>query len=170
MIEAPPVLTLRREFARPDPALLAQLEAVPTSLVADALGGRGAMDYRIKPLPDADAPPSTFVGTALTCGCGPADNLAVIAALARAQPGDVIVASTDACVVTALVGDRVMGMARNAGVRCASDRWSGARCGWHKHLWFAGLLARRLAELTGLQRAGICRLADHPGRRLGRVG
>ncbi|MHA1565897.1 MAG: RraA family protein [Alphaproteobacteria bacterium] len=117
MIEAPPVLTLQRDFERPDPKLLAQLEGVPTSLVADALGGRGAMDYRIKPLPDPGGPKPAFVGTALTCGCGPGDNLAVIAALARAQPGDVIVASTDACVVTALIGDRVMGMALNAGVR-----------------------------------------------------
>ncbi len=117
MIEAPPVLTLRRDFERPDPELLAALEAVSTSYVADALGGRGAMDYRIKPLPDAGSPHPAFFGTALTCACGPADNLAVIAALSLAQPGDVIVASTDACVVTALIGDRIMGMARNAGVR-----------------------------------------------------
>ncbi len=117
MIEAPPVLTLRRDFERPDPKLLEQLEGVPTGNVVDALGGRGALDYRIKPLPDADSPNPAFIGSALTCACGPADNLAAVAAVSLAKPGDVIVASTDACMVTALVGDLVMGMARNAGVR-----------------------------------------------------
>ncbi len=117
MIEAPPVLTLRREFERPDPKLLEALEAVPTGFAVDALGGRGAMDYRIKPLPDMAGSSPIIVGTALTCACGPADILALLAALSVAKPGDVIVAATDACTTTALVGDQVMGMARNAQVR-----------------------------------------------------
>ena len=37
-----------------------------------------------------------MVGVALTCHAGPADNLAAFGAVAVAEPGDVIVAATDA--------------------------------------------------------------------------
>ena len=48
------------------------------------MGGRGALDYRIKPLAPVT---SVMVGVAITCHCGPADNLALFAALAMAQGG-----------------------------------------------------------------------------------
>ena len=56
------------------------------------------------------------MGVAVTCHCGPADNLALFAALASARPGDILVAATDGFTGTAVTGDLLMGMARNLGV------------------------------------------------------
>jgi 4-hydroxy-4-methyl-2-oxoglutarate aldolase len=57
------------------------------------------------------------MGVAVTCHCGPADNLALFAALEAAGPGDILVAATDACVSTSVTGDLLLGMARNRGVQ-----------------------------------------------------
>jgi 4-hydroxy-4-methyl-2-oxoglutarate aldolase len=113
MIKDPPLLTIRRNFSRPVPEQIAALANVPTGHAVDALGGRGALDYRIKPLAPVKA---VIVGTAITCHCGPADNLALFAALTMASPGDLLVAATDNCTVTSVSGDLLMGMARNRGV------------------------------------------------------
>jgi 4-hydroxy-4-methyl-2-oxoglutarate aldolase len=112
VIEDPPVLQIRRNFPRPDHALLARFENVQTEHLADAMGGRGALDFMVKPIDPARA---NFVGTAVTCLCGPGDNLAIVASLSLLQPGDVIVAATDAHSILAVVGRRVTGMARNRG-------------------------------------------------------
>jgi 4-hydroxy-4-methyl-2-oxoglutarate aldolase len=113
MIKDPPALTIRRNFPRPTPAEIAAFADVPTGYVVDALGGRGALDYRIKPLLPVK---SVMVGVAVTCHCGPADNLAAFGALEVAKAGDVVVAATDGFTATALVGDLYMGMARNRGL------------------------------------------------------
>ena len=110
MIKDPPALTIRRTFPRPPAAEIAAFAGVPTGYVVDALGGRGALDYRIKPLLPVK---SVMVGVAVTCHCGPADNLAAFGALEAAKAGDVVVAATDGFTATALVGDLYMGMARN---------------------------------------------------------
>jgi 4-hydroxy-4-methyl-2-oxoglutarate aldolase len=57
------------------------------------------------------------VGVAITCQCGPADNLALFAALATAQPGDILVAATDGFTATSVSGDLLVGMAKNRGIR-----------------------------------------------------
>ena len=80
--------------------------------LVDAMDGRGALDPRIRLLEGYPAD-TMLVGPALTCHCGPGDNLALHAALAEANPGDVIVAATDAFEGTCLTGDLLMGMARN---------------------------------------------------------
>ena len=113
MIKDPPLLTIRRDFPRPAPADVAAFANVPTGHVVDALGGRGALDYRIKPLAPAA---SVMVGVAITCHCGPADNLGLFAAMATAKPGDILIAATDAFTATAVTGDLLLGMARNRGV------------------------------------------------------
>ncbi len=46
MIEDPPLLQIRRNFARPEPATLALFANVPTEHIADAMDGRGALDPR----------------------------------------------------------------------------------------------------------------------------
>jgi 4-hydroxy-4-methyl-2-oxoglutarate aldolase len=76
------------------------------------MGGSGALDYRIKPAIDEHA---AFCGVALTCDAGPADNLALLAALESVQPGDVIVCTTGSYTGCAVTGDLVLGMARNCG-------------------------------------------------------
>ena len=113
MIKDPPVLTIRRDFPRPRPETVKAFAGVPTGYVVDALGGRGGLDHRIKPLAPQTA---VLVGTAMTCHCGPADNLALFGALAIAAPGDILVAATDAFTATAVTGDLLLGMARNRGL------------------------------------------------------
>lgn len=112
MIDEPPLLTVRAGFARPAADAVAAFAGVPTGWIVDCLGGRGALDYRIKPV---DPERAAFAGVALTCNVGAADNLAVFAALAEARPGDVILCATDAFTATAVIGDLVAGMARNVG-------------------------------------------------------
>jgi len=114
MIKDPPLLTIRRNFPRPKAEQVAAFAGVPTGYAVDALGGRGALDYRIKPLAPVR---SVMVGVAITCHCGPADNLALFGALAVAKPGDILVAATDGFTATSVTGDLLMGMARNRGVK-----------------------------------------------------
>ena len=51
------------------------------------------------------------------CRAGPADNLALFAALEAAKPGDIVVAASDASSTTAITGDLLLGMALNRGIR-----------------------------------------------------
>jgi len=113
MITDPPLLRIRRGFPRPSAALLAGFAGVPTGHLVDAMGGGGCLDYRIKPL---EARSAVMVGTAVTCHAGPADNLAIFAALTAARAGDILVAATDGFTGAAIMGDLLLGMARNRGV------------------------------------------------------
>ena len=76
--------------------------------------GRGALDAAVKPLDPAKA---SFAGIALTVESFADDNLAILASLAFAKPGDVLVIAADGFARTAVVGDNVALMAKNAGVR-----------------------------------------------------
>jgi 4-hydroxy-4-methyl-2-oxoglutarate aldolase len=58
-----------------------------------------------------------MVGVALTCDCGPSDNLALFGALSVAQPGDILVAAARGHTGAAVTGDLMLGMARNRGVK-----------------------------------------------------
>ncbi len=113
MLKEPPLLTLRRTFERAPKQLVAKFAAAQTGQIVDAMFGRGALDYTIKPI---DPDKAHFAGTALTVETGPSDNLAIIAALALAKPGDVIITASDAFTPTAVVGDNVSWMAKNGGV------------------------------------------------------
>ncbi len=111
MIEEAPSIQ-RNSIVRPAAAQVEALRGTPTGFLVDALGGSGALDYRIKP---AIADQVGFCGVALTCDAGPADNLALIAALESVQPGDVLVCTTGSYTGCAVTGDLVLGMARNCG-------------------------------------------------------
>lgn len=113
MIKDPPQLTIRRGFARPPAGLVDAFRGVPTGYLVDAMGGRGCVDHTVQALLPGRA---SLAGVALTCHAGPADNLAVFGALSIAEPGDVIVAATDAFRGTSVTGDLLLGMARNKGV------------------------------------------------------
>jgi 4-hydroxy-4-methyl-2-oxoglutarate aldolase len=113
MLDNPPLLTVHRGYRRPDAALLRRFAGVQTSHLVDAMDGRGAMDWRIKPLDPARA---AFVGPALTAFTYPADVVGVQGALAEAREGDVVVVANDGYTGTAVVGDLVIGMMRNKGV------------------------------------------------------
>jgi len=114
MIEDPPLLTIRRRIERPDAARLAKLAGVQTGNLVDAMDGRGALDFAIKPV---DPKRASFVGPALTCEPGPSDNLAILAAIALAEPGDVIVAAGDGFTGTAIVGDNMAAIVADGLVR-----------------------------------------------------
>ena len=94
---------------------LESIHHIPLGFLVDAMDGRGAMEHRIQLLEDFPKE-SRLLGTALTCHCGPGDNLGLFGAVAEAQPGDMIVAATDSFEGTCLTGDLVMGMARNCKV------------------------------------------------------
>ncbi len=111
MIEDPPLLEIARHVERPAAALVDRFRNAPTSFIVDAMGGGGALDWRIKPI----GPAAAFVGIALTCDCGPADNLALAAAVAQCLAGDVLVAATGSYTGAAVVGDLLLGIAKNRG-------------------------------------------------------
>jgi 4-hydroxy-4-methyl-2-oxoglutarate aldolase len=111
MIEEPPLLTIATGIERPEGVLVEQFRDAPTSFLVDAMGGAGALDWRIKPVVG-----KSLLGVALTCDCGPGDNLALNAAIAQSRPGDVLVAATGGFDRTAIVGDLLLGIARNRGV------------------------------------------------------
>ncbi|MSU90547.1 RraA family protein [Rhodobacteraceae bacterium 2CG4] len=114
MIEEPSLLTIVRPAARrrPTAAQIAAFADLPTGFVVDAMDGRGAMDMAIKPVPGL---PSRLHGPALTCDNRPGDVMALLAAPSQAQPGDVIVNAVAGWQGCAALGDRICGMARNAG-------------------------------------------------------
>jgi 4-hydroxy-4-methyl-2-oxoglutarate aldolase len=112
MIVDPPLLKVRRHFVRPSAAMLAAFAGLPTGFIVDALGGRGALDGRVKPIGEANR----FCGVAVTCAAGPADNLAVFATLDVAVPGDVVVCASDGFERTAVTGDLLLGMMKNKGI------------------------------------------------------
>jgi 4-hydroxy-4-methyl-2-oxoglutarate aldolase len=110
MIEEPLPLVFAPSVEPPASELVERFRATPTSFIVDAMNGVGALDWRIKRLAGG-----SFVGVALTCDCGPLDNLAFLAALAKCRPGDVLVAATGGYVGAAITGDLLLGVARNRG-------------------------------------------------------
>jgi 4-hydroxy-4-methyl-2-oxoglutarate aldolase len=113
MIENPPILTIHRGRRRPAPALIEAFRGTQTSHLADAMEGRGALDWRIKPLDPANA---QFIGPALTAHSAPADIFGMIGAALEAEPGDVIMCANECYTGTAVIGDLAAGMMRNKGV------------------------------------------------------
>ena len=109
MIEEPPPIVFAPSIERPSADIVERFRA-PTSFIVDAMNGAGALDWRIKPLVGR-----SMVGVALTCDCGPLDNLAFMAALAECEPGDVLVVATNGYVGAAVTGDLLMYVARNRG-------------------------------------------------------
>lgn len=112
MIQDPPILHVRRRFARPNAAQVAAFAGLQTGYVVDAMGGRGALDGDIKPI-GGSAP---FCGVAVPCMAGPADNLAAFVAVDVAGTGDVIICATDSFRATSVAGDLLLGMMKNRGV------------------------------------------------------
>ena len=113
MLDNPPLLTIHRGFRRPDKALIEAFRGAQTSHLADAMDGRGTLDYRIKPLDPSNA---SFVGPAMTAFSYPADIVGMFGALHEAEPGDVIVVANDGYTRTAVFGDLAAGMMKNKGV------------------------------------------------------
>ena len=90
-----------RHIERVDPAVVAEAAQYPSSILADVAGRRGALNGRIAPL----APSMRFAGPAITVEVRPGDNLMIHAAMAIAQPGDVIVVDGKGDLSSALMGE-----------------------------------------------------------------
>jgi len=105
-------LTIRSKFPRPAPATVARFAGAASGHVVDALGRRGALDHRIRCVTKVAA----FTGVALTVRSRERDNLAPWAAIRFAQAGDVIVVESGVEVEASVLGDVLVGIARNKGV------------------------------------------------------
>lgn len=105
------VVTVRRDFKRPDPALIKALAGRPTGHFTDIQGRRGALDPAIRPL----FPAAPIIGSALTVKAEPGDNLAPFLAAGVLVPGDVLVVSTGGWTGSAVLGDLMAGFLKNAG-------------------------------------------------------
>jgi 4-hydroxy-4-methyl-2-oxoglutarate aldolase len=101
-----------REFERTPADIVRQAAEFPSSILADVAGRRGALDGRIAPL----ATSMRFAGTALTVEVRPGDNLMIHAALAIAQPGDVILVDGKGDTSSALMGEIMSHQAVAVGV------------------------------------------------------
>jgi regulator of RNase E activity RraA len=90
-----------RDFERTPKDIVERASAFAASILADVAGRRGALHGRIAPL----SPSMKFAGTALTVEIRPGDNLMIHAAMAIAQPGDVLVIDGKGDQTAALIGE-----------------------------------------------------------------
>jgi len=103
---------IRDDFERVSPELVARAKAYPAAIFSDVAGRRGALDGRIRPL----GIQMKICGPAFTVEVRPGDNLMFHAALARAQPGDVIVVDGKADTTAALCGALMSAHAKAVGI------------------------------------------------------
>lgn len=108
-------VTIRRNFKRPDPAMIKALAGRPTGHFTDIQGRCGALSAAIKPL----FPTEPIIGSALTVRAGPGDNLAPFLAAGVLVPGDVLVITTGGWTGSAVLGDLMAGFFKNAGAVAA---------------------------------------------------
>jgi 4-hydroxy-4-methyl-2-oxoglutarate aldolase len=100
------------DIPRVPPELVAAMQEQAATTVYEAAAQQGGMDHSIRSL----VPGMTLCGTALTVRCQAADNLTLHAAIALAQPGDVIVADVGACLEAGHWGEIVTVAAQARGV------------------------------------------------------
>jgi len=105
------MITLRPSFERLGVEVLRRFENIPTADIVDAMGGSGAIDYRIGSLFSANA----FVGSALTVQTPPNDNLSPFIALDLVHPGDVVMISTRDFTAGATIGDTLLAFYQRRG-------------------------------------------------------
>jgi RraA family protein len=103
---------IRRSIERVPAALVAAARKFQASILADVAGRRGTLGGRIQPL----SKDMKLAGPAFTVEVRPGDNLMIHAALALAQPGDVIVVDGKGDLSCALTGALMAAHARKAGL------------------------------------------------------
>jgi 4-hydroxy-4-methyl-2-oxoglutarate aldolase len=110
------------DIPRIDPSLVGEMREQAATTVYEAAGQQGGLEHMIRPI----APGMKLCGSALTVRCQPADNLTLHAAIALAQPGDVIVADVGGALEAGHWGEittvaaqarGVAGLVINGGVR-----------------------------------------------------
>ncbi|MWL89516.1 RraA family protein [Cupriavidus sp. SW-Y-13] len=103
---------LNQTFERVSATVVAQAAKFQPAILADVAGRRGALHGRIKAL----RPSMKLAGPAFTVEVRPGDNLMIHAALALAQPGDVLVIDGKGDQTSALMGTIMMSAARQRGL------------------------------------------------------
>lgn len=103
---------IHRNITRVSAEQVQQAAEYQAAILADVAGRRGTMHGRIKPL----APHMKVAGPAITVEVRPGDNLAIHAALAIAQPGDVIVVDGKGDLSCALLGEIMATQAEASGI------------------------------------------------------
>lgn len=104
---------INSDFVRLDMSIVAAFERIPTTIVADVAGRRGALDARVRSM----TPGLRAAGTAFTVEVRPGDNLMIHAALMLAQPGDVLVVDGKADTSSALMGELMCAHAAASGIK-----------------------------------------------------
>jgi len=103
---------IHHHFPRAPQELLAQLEGVWTSTIADTMGRHGVMMPEIRPIFE----PIRVVGVAFTVLNYPNDNITTHKALTMLQPGDVLVIDEGRENNTGSFGHNMSLQARNRGI------------------------------------------------------
>jgi len=103
---------IHHNVRRPPQALLAQLEGIWTSTIADTMGRHGVMMPEIRPIFE----PIRMVGVAFTVLNYPNDNITTHKALTMLQPGDVLVIDEGRENNTGAFGHNMSLQARNRGI------------------------------------------------------
>jgi 4-hydroxy-4-methyl-2-oxoglutarate aldolase len=81
---------INKRIRRPDASLVAQAAKIGAATLHEAYGKRGAVNRTIRPIHSG----MKICGPALTVECYPGDNIGLHIAIALAEPGDVLVATT----------------------------------------------------------------------------
>ncbi|HEX8028082.1 MAG TPA: hypothetical protein VF491_06455 [Vicinamibacterales bacterium] len=103
---------IRRDIVRVTESTVERVRQFPASVLADVAGRRGTMHGRIQPATAL----TRFAGSALTVEVRPGDNLMIHAAIAIAQPGDVIVVDGKGDQTAALMGAIMATACKHVGV------------------------------------------------------
>jgi RraA family protein len=103
---------IRTRIQRTPKDLVEAARALPAAILADVYGRRGTLHGRIAPL----SPTMKVAGPAITVEVRPGDNLMIHAALAIAQPGDVIIVDGKGDQTCALIGEIMTTQAQQAGL------------------------------------------------------
>lgn len=92
--------------------IIKRVELLNTTLISDAMGCTGSMDYKIKPV----APGMKVAGTALTVSLRPGDNLFLHQAIYDGKEGYVLVADGKGHTANAYLGELMAGAAKAIGI------------------------------------------------------
>lgn len=110
--EGTTVRSIDADFVRPTARQLETFAAIGAATAHEAMGRRGALASAIKPIRRG----TPLLGPAFPAAGRPGDNLTLHAALALAQPGDVLVYSVDGFADGASFGDVMAEAARAKGI------------------------------------------------------
>lgn len=103
---------INRYIERVSAEQVRQAAEYQAAILADVAGRRGTLHGRVKPL----APNMAVAGPAITVEVRPGDNLAIHAAMAIAQPGDVLVVDGKGDISCALLGEIMATQAQASGI------------------------------------------------------